>query len=57
MGNKLDLIATGDLFLTRRLPKGGYEGFAELRDVIMQHDVRFNNLEMTFHDKEGNPAA
>ena len=57
MSNKLDLIATGDLFLTRRLPKGGYEGFAELRDVIMQHDVRFNNLEMTFHDKEGYPAA
>lgn len=57
MSNKLDLIATGDLFLTRRLPKGGYEGFSELRDVIMQHDVRFNNLEMTFHDKEGYPAA
>lgn len=57
MGNKLDLIATGDLFLTRRLPKGGYEGFEQLRDVIMQHDVRFNNLEMTFHDKEGYPAA
>lgn len=57
MANKLDLIATGDLFLTRRLPKGGYEGFSELRDVIMQHDVRFNNLEMTFHDKEGYPAA
>lgn len=55
--NKLDLIATGDLFMTRRLPKDGYEGFEEVRDIIMQHDVRFNNLEMTFHDKEGTPAA
>lgn len=50
-------IATGDAFITRRFPEGGYEGFEAVRDCIMQHDVKFSNLEMTFHDHEGYPAA
>lgn len=53
----LRLIATGDMFITRHLPEGGYEGFEELRDLIGEHDVKFSNLEMTFHDHEGCPAA
>ena len=36
-----------------RFPEGGYEGFEAVRDCIMQHDVKFSNLEMTFHDHEG----
>lgn len=55
--NPMKFIATGDLFMTRRLPKEGYEGFEEIRDCIMEHDVKFNNLEMTFHDQEGTPAS
>ena len=55
--NKLTFIATGDVFITRRFPEGGYEGFDEIRDCIEQHDVKFTNLEMTFHDQEGYPAA
>ena len=35
----------------------GYEGFEELQDVIGKHDVAFSNLEMTFHNQEGTPAA
>lgn len=54
---KLTFIATGDAFITRRFPEGGYAGFGEIQDVISRHDVKFSNLEMTFHNSEGTPAA
>lgn len=54
---KTTFIAAGDAFITRRFPEGGYSGFAAIRDCIMRHDVKFCNLEMTFHDSEGYPAA
>ena len=54
---KTTFIAAGDAFITRRLPKGGYEGFQALSDCIKSHDVAFLNLESTFHDHEGIPAA
>ena len=57
MMKKMTLIATGDAFITRRFPEGGYEGFEQVRDVISQYDVKFSNLEMTFHNEEGYPAA
>ena len=44
--NVLKTIATGDMFITRRIAKDGYEGFEEVRDCIMEHDVKFSNLEM-----------
>lgn len=50
-------IATGDSFITRRLPEAGYAGFDELARLIRSHDVRFANLEITFHRQEGWPAA
>ena len=53
----LGCIATGDLFITRRLPREGYPGFEEIQTLIGKHEVRFSNLEMTFHNKEGYPAA
>ena len=52
MMKKMTLIATGDAFITRRFPEGGYEGFEQVRDVISQYDVKFSNLEMTFHNEE-----
>ena len=55
--SKTTFICAGDAFITRRLPLGGYEGFSELRECILRHDVRFLNLESTFHDYEGSPAA
>lgn len=55
--NKTSFIATGDAFITRRFPGGGYEGFQAVHDCIMEHDVKFSNLEMTFHNHEGYPAA
>ena len=54
---KIKFIAAGDAFVTRRLPEGGYEGFEELKNCIKSHDVRFLNLESTFHNCEGYPAA
>ena len=45
--------ATGDSMITRRLPeRGEYEGFAEVRDFILQGDFRFGNLETTVHNFE-----
>ncbi len=50
-------IAAGDSFITRRVPQEGYFGLDALRDLIAEHDVRFANLEMTFHAQEAAPAA
>ena len=36
---KTTFIAAGDAFVTRRLPKGGYEGFGPLKELIEAHDV------------------
>ncbi len=57
MNNKTTFIATGDSFMTRRLPQEGYEGFQELYKIIAQYEARFNNLEITIHNHEGYPAA
>ena len=57
MAEKTTFIATGDAFMTRRLPEGGYPGFAEIQEIIGRHDVKFNNLEITIHNQEGYPAT
>ena len=57
MGKKISFIATGDSFMTRRIPSEGYPGFQEIAQVIQQHDVRFNNLEITIHNQQGYPSA
>lgn len=54
---KTTFIAAGDCFITRRLPQGGYEDLDRLQKLIKGHDVRFLNLESTFHNYEGYPAA
>ncbi len=50
-------IASGDSFITRHVAKDGYDGFDALCDLIGKYDVRFANLEMTFHRQEGYPSA
>lgn len=57
MSEKTTFIATGDAFMTRRLPKDGYPGFEKIQEIIGRHDVKFNNLEITIHNQEGYPAA
>ena len=54
---KKTFIAAGDIFITRRIPKEGYEGFDKIAELISSHDVKFANLESTFHDQEGIPAV
>lgn len=54
---RTSFIAAGDSFITRHIASAGYEGFEDLRALIGQHEVRFVNLEMTFHRQEGYPAA
>ena len=54
---KTTFLAAGDAFISRHLPKGGYDGFQAIKDCICKHDVKFLNLEMTFHDHKGYPAA
>ncbi len=57
MSNKTSFLASGDIFITRRIAQGGYEGYGDLVDLIKKHDVAFTNLEMTFHESQGYPAA
>lgn len=52
---KTTIIATGDSFITK--PLDDYDGFDEIKEIISAHDIRFNNLEITIHEKEGYPAA
>lgn len=55
MKNKGTFVAAGDMFITRHLPEKGYEGMQELVDFIDRQDVKFVNLEVTVHDREGYP--
>ena len=31
---EISMIATGDAFVTRRIPENGYEGFEQIQEVI-----------------------
>lgn len=52
----MKIFGCGDIFIAKRLPKSGYDGFGELRDLICSHDVAFGNLETTVHNNEGYPS-
>jgi poly-gamma-glutamate capsule biosynthesis protein CapA/YwtB (metallophosphatase superfamily) len=56
MNQTMTFIATGDSFITRRLPGKStrVEGISEL---LKNAEVRFTNLEVTTHDFEGIPGA
>ncbi|MDF2725746.1 MAG: capsule biosynthesis protein, partial [Paenibacillus sp.] len=57
MKSTIRFVATGDSYITRRLPEPKTESFRELADIIHQGDVRFTNLEVTVHQLEGIPSA
>ncbi|KQL44195.1 capsule biosynthesis protein [Brevibacillus choshinensis] len=57
MGNKMTFVATGDSFITRRLPSASSESFRSLTKLIGQAEFRFTNLEVTTHRQEGFPFA
>jgi poly-gamma-glutamate synthesis protein (capsule biosynthesis protein) len=53
---KLNFAATGDSFITRRLPSSDTSA-AEIAALIGRCDVRFTNFEMVTPNGEGFPAA
>jgi len=55
--SSLTFSATGDSFITRRLPSVEEKSFNQLAKLIQQTDFRFTNLETTIHNEEGFPAA
>lgn len=57
MGSRMTFIATGDSFITRRLPSVSSESFRELAGLIGRAEFRFTNLEVTTHRQEGFPFA
>lgn len=53
----MTFVATGDGFITRRLPSKSDKYFKDLKKVILQGEFRFLNLEVTTHNFEGFPSA
>ncbi|UOQ50488.1 CapA family protein [Gracilibacillus caseinilyticus] len=49
------MIATGDSFIARRIPENDQRA-KSIKDWISGADVRFTNLEITTHQKEGYPS-
>jgi len=56
MRRSLTIAATGDSFITRRLPENDHNS-SVIYDIMKQADVRFTNLEVTTHHFEGFPSA
>ena len=54
---RLVLAATGDSLITQRLSCFTEPEFLRLRDILLEADVRFTNMEMLFHNFEGYPQA
>ncbi|GIP38699.1 hypothetical protein J31TS4_19790 [Paenibacillus sp. J31TS4] len=53
----MTFVATGDSFITRRLPSRDADSFVGVSNLIRQADVRFTNLEVTLESAEGTPSA
>lgn len=55
--SKMTFMATGDSFITRRLPNPKNEAFHEISELIKTAEARFTNFEVTAHNFEGYPSA
>lgn len=53
---RMTIAATGDSFITRRLPAGD-DTHPDLAELLGRSDIRFTNLEVTVHRMEGFPSA
>ncbi|MEN6411475.1 MAG: CapA family protein [Veillonellales bacterium] len=56
MDKTISIVATGDSFITQRLPHND-PNLQKLRDYLMKHDVRFTNLEVLLHNFDVYPSA
>lgn len=57
MKKGISFVATGDSFITCRLPQPKGKCFEEIKQIIDKGEVKFTNLEVTVHDFEGVPSA
>lgn len=57
MKKTMTFVATGDSFITCRLPYPKGEAFEDIKKIIDKGQVKFTNLEVTVHDFQGPPAA
>lgn len=57
MGDTMTFTATGDSFITRRLPSRTSKQFQDVKEIIQQGEFRFTNFEVTAHRFEGFPSA
>lgn len=57
MSTDITISLCGDLLLSQRLPAKPYAGYLELKEFLGKHECRFGNLESTYHNMEGCPAA
>lgn len=57
MNNTMTFTATGDSFITRRLPSTTNQQFNKIKEIIKQGEFRFTNFEVTAHHFEGFPSA
>lgn len=57
MTNSMTFVATGDSFITRRLPDKESPSFQEVKNLINQSEFKFTNFEVTAHYFEGFPSA
>jgi poly-gamma-glutamate capsule biosynthesis protein CapA/YwtB (metallophosphatase superfamily) len=53
---RMTFSATGDSFITRRLPPNN-ASYEEVKNIIKKAEARFTNLEVTVHNYEGFPSA
>lgn len=58
VGTKLSIMATGDAFITQRLPRGD-KANEQIKGLLETADARFTNLEVTVHnfDDDVYPAS
>lgn len=57
MSKTFSFTATGDSFISRRLPAVLYEGFQSIEDLIKSGEFRFTNFEMITPDNNRTPSA
>lgn len=57
MKEMMTFIATGDCFITRRIPSQDIESFQEIKSFINKAEARFTNLEVTVPNGEVFPSA
>ena len=53
----ISFVATGDSFISRRLPANLYNGFNEVKSIIEENEFKFTNFEMITPENFKTPSA